>query len=173
MGIITRSLRIVEKSIKTMTKAKTKMMKANLVRGGVSNGDAGQEELSSTSVGDNYIKSVTNSFVEEEVEEGGGLLKGGCRSAPCVEHKGNEKACKGQGGCYWYSHLGQHIGHKHIGTKGGLCSTCAGVNCGTHRAPACNSCPSYDGEDKGKVYCSGDCKWNDSTGFSGSNCELK
>merc|ERR1712238_106699 len=136
----------------------TTTTKANLVRGGVSNGDAGQEELSSTSVGDTYIKSVTNSFVGKEVEEGGGLLEG-CRLGPCLDHNGDEEACKGQGGCYWYSHL--HA--QWISEIGGLCSPCAGVNCGRHLAPACRSCPSYDNHDYGESYCFGPvCKWHDS-----------
>jgi len=62
---------------------------ANLVRGGVRNGDAGQEDFSSTSIGDNYVKSVTNSFAEKE-EEG-----------DCIDNS-NEKACREQKGCYWY-----------------------------------------------------------------------
>ena len=69
--------------------ATTTTAAANLVRGGVRNGDAGQEDFSSTSIGDNYVKSVTNSFAEKE-EEG-----------DCIDNS-NEKACREQKGCYWY-----------------------------------------------------------------------
>ena len=130
--------------------------KANLVRGGVRNDDAGQEELSSTSVGDNYFKSVTNSFVEEEeVEERGGLLEGCSGFKPddsygnhCGDHNGNEKSCKGTRGCYWYPHI-----------QKGKCSSCAGVSCGFYRAPMCRGCSHNYGIDTGKTYCNGDCKW--------------
>jgi len=151
------------------TTTTTTMMKANLVRGGVSNGDAGQEELSSTSVGDNYIKSVTNSFVneEEEVEEGGGPLEG-CSGFitddlygnHCWDHNGNEKSCKGTRGCHWYPHI-----------QKGKCSSCAGVSCGLYRAPQCRGCSHYDGIDTGKTYCNGDCKWYGDD--SGGKCMRK
>ena len=139
----------------------------SLVRGGVSNGngngdgDGGQEDFSSSSVGDNYIKSNTNTFVEEEE---GGLLGdiSKCGNGPCTTHS-DAKACNGHGGCYWFPHVGFY-------SRVGKCSSCAGVDCGahfnprceswvTHRAPRCVDCRYYDLVDKGKGYCNGDCKW--------------
>merc|ERR1711865_1090684 len=128
--------------------ATTTTTTANLVRGGVSNGDAGQEDSSSTSVDDKHIKSVTNSFVEEEEEKEHHLLEG-CLEDPCYStHESDEKACKGQGECYWFPHL-----------CGGRCQSCAGVSCGQHRAPVCSECINYDYLDKGEDYCNGDCVW--------------
>ena len=123
----------------------------NLVREGVSNGGAGQEDFSSTSVGDNYVKSVTNSFAENE-DEGGGLLRD-CLSGPCNKQR-NEKACRiwDKKGCKWYPHHGS-----------GMCSSCSGVSCGQHRAVECFDCNYYGGTfpaNKGKTYCNGDCKWH-------------
>jgi len=124
----------------------------SLVRGGVSNGDGGQEDLSSISVGGSYIESKTNLFVEEGV---------GCGTGTCYSHMGNEKACNEQAGCYWYPHLvnfcDQHtkdyIPNQHY------CTDSSGVSCGGHRAPSCGSCDDYDGKERGKSYCNGDCKW--------------
>ena len=128
----------------------------NLVREGVSNGGAGQEDFSSTSVGDNYVKSVTNSFAENE-DEGGGLLRD-CLSGPCNKQR-NENACLSgtfAAGCNWYPHWGA-----------GGCSSCSGVSCGNHRAVECGYCNLYGPDprkafktnDKGKNYCNGDCWW--------------
>ena len=122
----------------------------NLVREGVSNGGAGQEDFSSTSVGDNYVKSVTNSFAENE-DEGGGLLRD-CLSGPCNKQR-NEKACRiwDKKGCKWYPHHGS-----------GMCSSCSGVSCGEHRAVECSWCNYYGGTfpaNKGKDYCNGECWW--------------
>ena len=122
----------------------------NLVREGVSNGDAGQEDFSSTSVGDNYVTSVTNSFAEDE-DEGGGLL-GDCYSGPCYDRSCSDVACEGRKGCYWYPHWGS-----------GRCSSCSGVSCGEHRAVECSRCNYYGGTfpaKKGKTYCNGECKWH-------------
>lgn len=96
--------------------------------GGVSNGDGndGQEDSSSTSVGNDYSKSVTNLFVKEEE----GLL-GSCHNYACTVWF--EKDCNAQGGCYWYQHLKVHSGR-------GLCSSCSGVWCGGHRATVCSFC---------------------------------
>mmetsp|Transcript_2060 Transcript_2060/g.2359 ORF Transcript_2060/g.2359 Transcript_2060/m.2359 type:complete len:199 (-) Transcript_2060:17-613(-) len=125
----------------------------SLVRGGdgvgVGVGDGGQEDLSSTSVGDNFIKSNTNSFVEKE-----GVLPRDCFDLySCTKHRNKEKACKGQGGCFYYPHL--FISKE----TQGYCANCSGVSCGAHRAPECRYCLSYKGADKGKNYCNGDCKW--------------
>merc|ERR1712238_560474 len=49
----------------------------------------GQEDLSSTSVGDNSIESNTNLFVEEETEEDG--LLGDCYNDSCTTHMSNAK----------------------------------------------------------------------------------
>ena len=116
----------------------------SLVCGRDSNGDGGQEDVSSTSVGDNYIKSNTNT---NSFMEGGGGLLGDCDSEFCTIHFGFENSCKKYGGCFWYPHLT------------GYCSNCSGVSCGTHRAPECLDCPWYDSKDQGKGYCNGDCKW--------------
>eukprot|EP00751_Fragilariopsis_kerguelensis_P030487 CAMPEP_0170925606 /NCGR_PEP_ID=MMETSP0735-20130129/12379_1 /TAXON_ID=186038 /ORGANISM="Fragilariopsis kerguelensis, Strain L26-C5" /LENGTH=235 /DNA_ID=CAMNT_0011325709 /DNA_START=65 /DNA_END=772 /DNA_ORIENTATION=- len=127
----------------------------SLVRGGNDggNGDGGgvgeQEGLFSTSVGDNFIKSNTNSFVEEE----GGLQISDCyNSGSCYLHHGDEKACK-EKGCFYYPHL--FISKE----TQGYCANCSGVSCGAHRAPECRYCLSYKGADKGKNYCNGDCEW--------------
>merc|ERR1712238_11396 len=142
----------------------------SLVRGGVrngnGNGDAGQEDLSSTSVGDNSIESNTNSFVEEEEE--GGLLGDDCRKSSCLSHSGDAHGCQVQEGCYWYQHFLQ--GGFQDGTGGiGSCLSCSGVSCGMvclgvnwcflHRAPVCSMCPKYDGEWKEKGHCKGECNW--------------
>ena len=100
-------------------------------------------------------------FVEEEVEERGGHLHD-CRTGFCTHFNGDEKSCKGRRECYWYPPLRKH--------KAGMCSPCAGVNCGTHRAPSCRGCLHYDGKDK-KKYCNGgDCKWNHESGYAGGTC---
>jgi len=115
----------------------------------------GQEDLSSTSVGDNSIESNTNLFVEEE----GGLLEN-CDLGLCYHHNYSFEACNGEKGCYFYPLL-----------NGGTCSSCSGVNCGGgHRAPRCLECPRHnydcskcpiyaDGEWKGSGYCNGECNW--------------
>ena len=95
----------------------------NLIRGGASNknGDGGQEDLSSTSVGDNYIKRKKDAFVEKE----GGLLGDCNNNGPCTTHSGDAKACTGQGGYYWYPH---HL-YLYSPSEVGLCSNCLGVTC--------------------------------------------
>jgi len=108
----------------------------------------GQEDLSSTSVGDNSIESNTNLFVEE----GEGGLLGNCWLHPC---HGDEKTCEGQEGCYFYPHLNNSFGDKYKGS----CNRCAGVSCGLHRAPDCSRCSNYDGEWKASGHCHGECNW--------------
>ena len=81
----------------------------------------------------------------------------------CVDiGNGNEQACEGREGCYWYPH-GSYW--EVIGT----CSSSPGVSCGQHRANACNQCPYYDTVDHGANYCNGDCKWQ-SHWITGSYC---
>mmetsp|Transcript_28910 Transcript_28910/g.31106 ORF Transcript_28910/g.31106 Transcript_28910/m.31106 type:complete len:204 (-) Transcript_28910:35-646(-) len=125
---------------------------ASLIRGGDGNGDAGQEDVSSTSVGDNSFESNTNSFVEEE-EEGGLQIADCFKRYSCRKHRGEEKACKGQGGCFYYPHL--------FSNGEGDCSGCSGVSCGAHRSTECVNCPYYKGVNKRKNYCNGDCEWYD------------
>mmetsp|Transcript_28912 Transcript_28912/g.31112 ORF Transcript_28912/g.31112 Transcript_28912/m.31112 type:complete len:209 (-) Transcript_28912:35-661(-) len=130
---------------------------ASLIRGGdggggVDGGDGGQEDLSSTSVGDNSFESNTNSFVEEE-EEGGLQIADCFKRYSCRKHRGEEKACKGQGGCFYYPHL--------FSNGEGDCSGCSGVSCGAHRSTECVNCPYYKGVNKRKNYCNGDCEWYD------------
>ena len=96
---------------------------ANLVRGGVRNGD--------------------NSFAEMEKED--------CITGPCNKNR-NEKACLSgtfTKGCNWYPQWGA-----------GGCSSCSGVGCGSHRAVSCRACSYYDGINKGKNYCNGECIWD-------------
>ena len=72
----------------------------------------------------------------------------------CAPHR-DKKACNEQGGCFWFAHI----------TGLPQCSCDSGVDCGTHRAPTCPVCRSYDGEYyKGKDYCSGECEWTDDWG---------
>mmetsp|Transcript_2067 Transcript_2067/g.2367 ORF Transcript_2067/g.2367 Transcript_2067/m.2367 type:complete len:190 (+) Transcript_2067:2-571(+) len=132
----------------------------SLVRDGDGNGNGGQEDFFSTSVGNGYIESETNSFVEEK--EGG--LGVDCNNGACVLHRGDEKACNGEErrGCYWYPRLSFGIGY---------CASCSGVNCGVHRAPECSDCPYYDGRHKEKGYCNGACRWH--VDDNGGYCEPK
>mmetsp|Transcript_30899 Transcript_30899/g.35490 ORF Transcript_30899/g.35490 Transcript_30899/m.35490 type:complete len:219 (-) Transcript_30899:20-676(-) len=140
---------------------------ASLIRGGDGNGDAGQEDVSSTSVGDNSIESNTNLFVEEE-EDGRYCsndddLYGGA----CPYLYGDE--CIFVSGCYYYPHFFSQGG---VQRPPGSCHSCSGVNCGRvcdvdfdyrncwlHRAPVCSACSKYDGKNKGPGYCNGDCTW--------------
>jgi len=120
--------------------------------GGGGDGNGGQEHLSSTSVGDNYDNSITKPFVEEE-EEGGLQIADCFKRYSCRKHRGEEKACKGQGGCFYYPHL--------FSNGEGDCSGCSGVSCGAHRSTECVNCPYYKGVNKRKNYCNGDCEWYD------------
>jgi len=131
---------------------------ASLIRGGDGDGDAGREDLSSTSAGDNSIESNTNTFVEEG---GGRHYDKICASPdPCSKHTGtNEKACTGQGGCFWYAHTGGVPGYI------GYCSSCPGVSCSGRRADGCGHCLEYEGDWLGKAGCNGDCKWVDSRNY--------
>eukprot|EP00751_Fragilariopsis_kerguelensis_P013833 CAMPEP_0170776232 /NCGR_PEP_ID=MMETSP0733-20121128/11042_1 /TAXON_ID=186038 /ORGANISM="Fragilariopsis kerguelensis, Strain L26-C5" /LENGTH=209 /DNA_ID=CAMNT_0011119163 /DNA_START=46 /DNA_END=675 /DNA_ORIENTATION=+ len=117
-------------------------------------GNIGHADLSTTSVVDNSFQSNTNSFVEEEVDP----VPRECFSKSCTKHRGDEKACKGQGGCVYYPHWD----YPHYGGKG-YCAPagCSGVSCGAHRSPECKYCPLFDKVDAGKPYCNGDCEWYD------------
>ena len=128
----------------------------SLIWGG--DGDTGQEDLSVTSVANNYFESKTNTFVEEG---GGRHYDKICASPdPCSKHTGtNEKACTGQGGCFWYAHTGGVPGYI------GYCSSCPGVSCSGRRAAGCGHCISYEGDPIGKAGCNGDCKWVDSRNY--------
>ena len=96
------------------------------------------------------IKSVTNSFAKMEKED--------CYNGPCNKNK-NEVACLSgtyTKGCNWFS--------EPKGFKGGVCSSCSGVDCGGHRAADCFSClqvrdGSFPTNAKGKKYCNGECWW--------------
>ena len=67
----------------------------------------------------------------------------------------DETACKEMKGCYFYPHWDDS-----------RCSSYAGVDCGLgHRAISCDQCLNYDGDNKGKNYCNGECKWHSTTFF--------
>ena len=82
---------MIDKATMTTT---TMTTAANLVR----RGDAGQEDFSSTSVGDNSINSVTNSF-----GEGGGRHRGcvDVEEDKCHQYRDNKPECVGHKGCHW------------------------------------------------------------------------
>jgi len=87
------------------------------------------------------------SFAEMEKED--------CWTGPCnkIPYK---NACLGgtfTKGCKWYP-------NQRNGNTIGMCSSCAGVNCGNHRALTCYVCEYYDGKAMGKNYCNGECTWD-------------
>ena len=78
---------------------------------------------------------------------------------------GNETACKGREGCYWYPHWG---------STHGFCSSSPGVECGGYRARDCRACPYYDSiNNQGKEYCQGDCEWDIGWPWEGQWCTHK
>mmetsp|Transcript_11981 Transcript_11981/g.13701 ORF Transcript_11981/g.13701 Transcript_11981/m.13701 type:complete len:224 (-) Transcript_11981:63-734(-) len=93
--------------------------------------------------------TAANSFAEMEKVE--------CSEGPCKYNR-NEKVCLSGNftkGCKWYPHL-----RNDVWDTIGFCSSCAGVNCGNHRAFNCKKCKYYEGLEMGKNYCNGECTWD-------------
>ena len=104
---------------------------ANLVRGGVRNGD--------------------NSFADMEKEEG-------CYDGPCNKQR-NENACLSgtfAAGCNWYPHWGAGGCSSCSGVS---CGNHRAVECGYCNLYGPDPRKPFKTNDKGKNYCNGDCWW--------------